>query len=151
AIVRAPRSLRRVIQLPPELSGAPHDFVLLSHVLTAFVEEILPGMQVKGAWQFRVTRNSELLVDEDEMENLAHALKGDLASRGFLRAMRLEISADCPAAIVKLLLKNFELPANAVYRVDGPVNLNRAVQLHTLVDRPELKFPPFRPRVLQLD
>ncbi|HEY2345894.1 MAG TPA: polyphosphate kinase 1 [Xanthomonadaceae bacterium] len=151
AIVRAPRSLRRVIQLPAELSGGPHDFVLLSNVLTAFVDEILPGMQVKGAWQFRVTRNSELLVDEDEMENLAHALKGELASRGFLRAMRLEISADCPSAIVKMLLKNFELPANAVYRVDGPVNLNRSMQLYALVDRPELKFPTFRPRVLQLD
>ncbi|MBS0212180.1 MAG: polyphosphate kinase 1 [Proteobacteria bacterium] len=151
AIVRAPRSLRRVIQLPPDLSGGPHDFVLLSHVLTAFVEEILPGMQVKGAWQFRVTRNSDLMVDEDEMENLAHALKDELASRGFLRAMRLEISADCPPAIVKLLLKNFELDDNAVYRVDGPVNLNRALQIHALVDRPELKFPPFRPRTLNAE
>ncbi|MBS0195048.1 MAG: polyphosphate kinase 1 [Proteobacteria bacterium] len=151
AIVRAPRSLRRVIQLPPELSGGPHDFVLLSHVLTTFVEEILPGMQVKGAWQFRVTRNSDLMVDEDEMENLAHALRDELASRGFLRAMRLEISADCPPAIVKLLLKNFELDDNAVYRVDGPVNLNRALQIHALVDRPELKFPPFRPRTLSAE
>ena len=151
AIVRAPRSLRRVIQLPPELSGGAHDFVLLSKVLTAFVDEIFPGMQVKGAWQFRVTRNSELSVDEDEMESLAHALKGELASRGFLRAMRLEIGADCPAGIVKMLLKNFELEDNAVYRVDGPVNLNRAVQVHALVDRPELKFPPFRPRSLDIE
>ena len=151
AIVRAPRSLPRVIQLPPELSGGPHDFVLLSSVLTAFVDEMFPGMQVKGAYQFRVTRNSELLVDEDEMENLAHALKGELASRGFLRAMRLEISSDCPPNIVKMLLKNFDLQENAVYRVDGPVNLNRSVQVYGLVDRPELKFPTFRPRPTQLD
>ncbi|MBS0462109.1 MAG: polyphosphate kinase 1 [Proteobacteria bacterium] len=147
AIVRAPRSLPRVIRLPADLGGGAHDFVLLSHVLTAFVADLLPGMQVKGAWQFRVTRNSELSVDEDEMENLAHALKGELAGRGFLNAMRLEISADCPGAIVKTLLKNFELDDNAVYRVDGPVNLNRAVQIHALVDRPELKFPPLRPRL----
>jgi polyphosphate kinase len=151
AIVRAPRSLPRVIQLPAELSGGEHDFVLLSKVLAAFVDELFPGMQVKGAYQFRVTRNSELLVDEDEMENLAHALKGELASRGFLRATRLEISKDCPNAIVKMLLKNFELPENVVYRVDGPVNLNRASQLYGLVDRPELKFPTFRPRMLDLD
>ena len=151
AIVRAPRSLPRVIQLPAELSGGAHDFVLLSTVLAAFVDELFPGMQVKGAYQFRVTRNSELLVDEDEMENLAHALKGELASRGFLRATRLEISKDCPNAIVKMLLKNFELPENVVYRVDGPVNLNRASQLYGLVDRPELKFPVFRPRMLDLD
>jgi len=151
AIVRAPRSLPRVIQLPAELSGGPHDFVLLSRVLAAFVDELFPGMLVKGAYQFRVTRNSELLVDEDEMENLAHALKGELASRGFLRATRLEISKDCPNAIVKMLLKNFELPENVVYRVDGPVNLNRASQLYGLVDRPELKFPTFRPRMLDLD
>ena len=151
AIVRAPRSLPRVIQLPPELSGGPHDFVLLTSVLTAFVDEMFPGMTVKGAYQFRVTRNSELLVDEDEMENLAHALKGELASRGFLRATRLEISKDCPNAIVKMLLKNFELPENVVYRVDGPVNLNRAMQIYGLVDRPELKFPVFRQRALQID
>ncbi len=151
AIVRAPRSLPRVIQLPAELSGGEHDFVLLSSVLLAFVGEMFPGMQVKNAYQFRVTRNSELLVDEDEMENLAHALKGELASRGFLRAMRLEISKDCPSNIVKMLLKNFELSENAVYRVDGPVNLNRASQLYGLVDRPELKFPTFRPRMLDLD
>jgi polyphosphate kinase len=151
AIVRAPRSLPRVIQLPKELSGGEHDFVLLSMVLAAFVDELFPGMQVKGAYQFRVTRSSELLVDEDEMENLAHALKGELASRGFLRATRLEISRDCPNAIVKMLLKNFELPDNAIYRVDGPVNLNRAVQVYGLVDRPELKFPTFRPHSLDLD
>ncbi len=151
AIVRAPRSLPRVIQLPSELSGGDHDFVLLSTVLAAFVDDLFPGMQVKGTYQFRVTRNSELLVDEDEMENLAHALKGELASRGFLRATRLEISSDCPNAIVKLLLKNFELPDNAVYRIDGPVNLNRAIQVYGLVDRPELKFPTFRPHLLKLD
>ncbi len=151
AIVRAPRSLPRVIQLPAESGASGYDFVLLSTVLAAFVDELFPGMQVKGAYQFRVTRNSELLVDEDEMENLAHALKGELASRGFLRATRLEISKDCPNAIVKMLLKNFELPENVVYRVDGPVNLNRASQLYGLVDRPELKFPTFRPRMLDLD
>ena len=146
AIVRAPRSLPRIIQIPPEISGGPHDFVLLSAVLSNFVDELFPGMHVKGAYQFRVTRNSELLVDEDEVENLAHALKGELAGRGFARAMRLEIADNCPNAIVRILLKNFELPDNAVYRINGPVNLNRVIAVYDLVDRPELKFPAFKPR-----
>jgi polyphosphate kinase len=146
AIVRAPRSLPRIIHLPPEISGGPHDFVLLSAVLSSFVDDLFPGMQVKGAYQFRVTRNSELLVDEEEVENLAHALKGELVGRGFARAMRLEIAENCPKSIVRILLKNFELPENAVYRINGPVNLNRVIAVYDLVDRAELKFPPFKPR-----
>ncbi|MBB5016314.1 polyphosphate kinase 1 [Rehaibacterium terrae] len=148
AIVRAPRSLPRIIQLPERVSGGAHDFVLLSAVLGAFVDELFPGMKVKGAYQFRVTRNSELFVDEEEVENLALALKDELAGRGFRRAMRLEIAENCPKPIVKTLLKNFELPENAVYRINGPVNLNRVIQVYDLVDRPELKFPPFQPRKL---
>ena len=146
AIVRAPRSLPRIIHLPPEVSGGAHDFVLLSAVLSSFVDDLFPGMEVKGAYQFRVTRNSELLVDEEEVENLAHALKGELAGRGFARAMRLEIAENCPKPIVRMLLKNFELPENAVYRINGPVNLNRVIAVYDLVDRPELKFPAFKPR-----
>jgi polyphosphate kinase len=148
AIVRAPRSLPRIIQLPEAVSGGPHDFVFLSAVLSAFVDELFPGMQVKGAYQFRVTRNSELIVDEEEVENLALALRDELVGRGYLRAMRLEIAEQCPKPIVRTLLENFELPENAVYRIDGPVNLNRAIQVYDLVQRPDLKFPPFQPRVL---
>ena len=146
AVVRAPRSLPRVIQLPREVSGGEHGFVLLSAVLSAFVDELFPGMKVKGAYQFRVTRNSELAVDEDEVENLANALKGELVGRGFARAVRLEIAENCPKSIVKALLRNFELSENAVYRINGPVNLNRVSSVIGLIDRPELKFPPFQPR-----
>ncbi|MFC4728632.1 polyphosphate kinase 1 [Coralloluteibacterium thermophilus] len=147
AIVRAPRSLPRIIQLPENVSGGPHDFVLLSQVLTAFVDSLFPGMQVKGAYQFRVTRNSELIVDEEEVENLAAALKTELAGRGFRRAVRLEIAENCPKHILKTLLANLDLPESAVYPINGPVNLNRVIQVYDLVDRPELKFPPFVPRV----
>jgi polyphosphate kinase len=148
AIVRAPRSLSRIIQLPQRVSGGEHDFVFLSAVLSAFVDELFPGMEVKGAYQFRVTRNSELIVDEEEVENLALALRDELAGRGYLRAMRLEIASDCPKPIVGTLLQNFELPDNAVYRIKGPVNLNRAVEIYDMVARPELKFPPYQPRQL---
>lgn len=151
AIVRAPRSLPRIIQLPPDVSGGQHDFVLLSAVLTAFVDDLFTGMKVKGAYQFRVTRNSELFVDEEEVENLASALKDELASRGFRPAVRLEIAEHCPKPIVKILLQNFGLTENAVYRINGPVNLNRVTQVYDLVNRPEMKFPAFKPRPASLD
>ncbi len=146
AIVRAPRSLPRVIHLPEKISGGPHDFVMLSAVLSAFVDELFPGMDASGAYQFRVTRNSELFVDEEETENLAHALKDELAGRGFARAVRLEIAENCPKPILKTLLRNFELDEEAVYRINGPVNLNRVIAVYDLVDRPELKFAKFKPR-----
>ncbi len=149
AIVRAPRSLPRIIQLPQKISGGEHDFVFLSAVLSAFVDELFPGLDVKGAYQFRVTRNSELIVDEEEVENLALALRDELIGRGYLRAMRLEIARDCPKPIVRTLLENFELPENAVYRIDGPVNLNRVIQVYDLVQRPELKYPAFQSRNLR--
>ncbi|KFL37427.1 polyphosphate kinase 1 [Arenimonas donghaensis] len=151
AIVRAPRSLPRIIQLPPEISGGQHDFVLLSAVLTAFVDDLFTGMRVKGAYQFRVTRNSELFVDEEEVENLASALKDELASRGFRPAVRLEIAENCPRPIVHTLLQNFGLSENAVYRINGPVNLNRVTQVYDLVDRPDLKFPAFKPGPVAID
>ncbi len=149
AIVRAPRSLSRIIHLPPNVSGGEHDFVLLSSVLSAFVDELFPGMEVKGAYQFRVTRDSELVVDEEEVENLALALRDELAGRGYRPAVRLEIAQDCPKPIIRTLLQNFELSENAVYYIDGPVNLNRVTQVYDLVQRPELKYPAFTPRTLR--
>ena len=149
AIVRAPRSLPRIIRVPDadgEGDGF-HDFVFLSSVLSAFVHELFPGMKVNGAHQFRVTRNSELIVDEDDVDNLALALRDELLGRGYLRAVRLEIDERCPQDIVDSLLANFELPANAVYKINGPVNLSRVVQVYDLVQRPDLKFPAFQPRI----
>ncbi|HEY0662381.1 MAG TPA: polyphosphate kinase 1 [Lysobacter sp.] len=148
AIVRAPRSLPRIIQLPEEVSGGPHDFVFLSSVLSTFVDELFPGMEVKGAYQFRVTRNSELMVDEEEVDNIALALRDELVGRGYLRAVRLEIAEQCPKPIVRTLLENFDLTENAVYRINGPVNLNRVIQVYDLVQRPDLKFPSFQQRTL---
>ena len=151
AVVRAPRSLPRIIQLPESVSGGKHDFVFLSAVLSAFADDLFPGMKVKGAYQFRVTRNSELFVDEEEVENLASALKDELLSRGFRPAVRLEIAENCPRSIVDILLQNFDLEQNAVYRIDGPVNLNRVIQVYELSNRPDLKFAAFKPRKGQLD
>ena len=149
AIVRAPRSLPRIIHMPQRVSGGENDFVLLSSVLSVFVDELFPGMEVKGSYQFRVTRNSEVVVDEEEVENLALALRDELVGRGYRPAVRLEIAHDCPKPIVRTLLQNFALPDNAVYPINGPVNLNRVIQVYDLVQRPELKYPAFTPRALR--
>ncbi|HET7843164.1 MAG TPA: polyphosphate kinase 1 [Xanthomonadales bacterium] len=149
ALVRAPRSLPRIIRLPADLDGDAdsQEFVFLSAILHEFVEELFPGMQVKGSYQFRVTRNSELIVDEEEVENLAHALRDELKGRGFARAVRLEVADTCPKSVVKILMANFELTPEDVFRCHGPVNLNRISAVYDMVQRPDLKYPPFVPRL----
>ena len=147
ALVRAPRSLPRIIRLPPELAGADYGFVFLSAVMGTFMDELFPGMQVTGSYQFRVTRNGELLIDGEEVEDLAHALKDELRERSFASAVRLEVADICPPQVAALLARRFELDEQAVYRCDGPVNLNRVAAIYDLVDRPDLKYPPFKPRL----
>ncbi|HSN00090.1 MAG TPA: polyphosphate kinase 1, partial [Rudaea sp.] len=109
-------------------------------------DELFPGMHVKGAYPFRVTRNSELFVDEEEVEDLAHALRDELRERGFARAVRLEISESCPKSIAEFLMRNFELDETQVYRCNGPVNIHRVAAVYDQIDRPDLKFPRFTPR-----
>ncbi|MDZ7828581.1 MAG: polyphosphate kinase 1 [Halofilum sp. (in: g-proteobacteria)] len=148
AIVQAPRALPRVIQLPPETSGnGKHDFVFLTSVIHTFVEQLFPGMSVRGCYQFRVTRNSDLFVDEEETDDLLLALEGELASRRYGDGVRLEVAENCPDNMVDFLLNKFSLDRSSLYQVDGPVNLNRLMAVHDLVDRPELKYPPFQPQV----
>jgi polyphosphate kinase len=145
ALVRAPRSLPRIIRLPAEVSGPGEHFVFLAELLQAFVDLMFPGLKVVGSYQFRVTRNSELIVEEAEVENLALALSEELVGRGYARPVRLEIANDCPKAITELLVHNFELEETDVYRCDGPVNIIRAGLIYDWLDRPELKFPRFNP------
>jgi polyphosphate kinase len=149
ALVRAPRSLPRIIRLPADLDGDAdsQEFVFLSAILHEFVDELFPGMKVKGSYQFRVTRNSELSVDEDEVENLAHALRDELRDRAYQKAVRLEVADSCPKKMLKYLIENFELEADDVYRCNGPVNLSRVIAVYDMVKRAELKYPPFMPRL----
>jgi polyphosphate kinase len=148
ALVRAPRSLPRIIRLPQEVADAPYEFVFLSSILLQFVDELFPGMQVNGAYQFRVTRNSELFVDEEDVENLAHALRDELRGRGFAKPVRLEIADTCPKAVAEFLMRNFELGESEVYRCAGPVNVHRITAIYDQVERPDLKFPKFTPRLI---
>ncbi|KAG8151663.1 polyphosphate kinase 1 [Burkholderia catarinensis] len=142
-IVQAPRALPRVVRMPHALSGFEHGFVLLSSFLQYFVGELFPQLVVKSCNQFRITRNSELFVDEDEITNLRVALQGELPARHLGNAVRLEVSADTPPHIVRRLLVESELSEKDCYRVAGSVNLVRLMQIPDLVDRPELKFTPF--------
>ena len=147
ALVRAPRSLPRIIRIPTEVSGAGDHFVFLAELLQAFADMMFPGFKVVGSYQFRVTRNSELIVEEAEVENLALALSEELIGRGYARPVRLEIANDCPKAITAMLIHNFQLEETDVYRCDGPVNIIRAGLIFDWLDRPELKFPRFNPQL----
>ena len=146
ALVRAPRSLPRIIRLPAEVAEQPYDFVFLAGILQQFVDEMFPGMAVEGSYQFRVTRNSELVVDEEEVENLAAALADELAGRGYARPVRLELAECCPKPIAEMLMANFELSEQDIYRCAGPVNINRIIAIYDQVERPDLKFPKFAAR-----
>jgi polyphosphate kinase len=145
AIVQAPRALPRLIHLPKECANGPHDFVFLTSIMHAHVGDLFPGMQVTGCYQFRVTRNSELFVDEEEADDLLRALEGELASRRYGDTVRLEIADNCPADMANYLLRQFELQTEDLYIVNGPVNLNRLMTILDMADRPDLKYSAFTP------
>ena len=142
AVVQAPRSLPRVAAVPAELGGG---FVLLSTIVEAFVELLFPGVRVRSCNQFRVTRNSDLFVDDEEVEDLRRALEGELAHRRYGAAVRLETVQDCPSEVTDFLLHQFALSEFDHYEVPGPVNLNRLSAIYDLSPRPDLKYPAFQP------
>jgi polyphosphate kinase len=145
AIVQAPRVLPRVIRLPQELCDCEYGFVFFSSVLHAFVGELFSGMDVLGCYQFRVTRNSDLFVDEEEVKNLRTKIQGELPQRHFGDGVRLEVADNCSEAMADFLLSQFNLGETDLYRVAGPVNLVRLMQVPDWVARDDLKFAPFRP------
>ncbi len=145
AIVQAPRSLPRVVPLPG--AGGSRGCVLLSAIVQSFVDKLFTGIKVIGCYQFRITRNSDLFVDEEEIDDLRRALEGELAHRRYGAAVRLETSNDCPADLVKFLQGQFTSATLDLYSVAGPVNLNRLSALYDLLQRPDLKYPIFTPGV----
>ena len=147
AIVQAPRVLPRTILLPSGISGCAHGFVFLSSILHAHVGELFGGMDVLSCHQFRVTRNSNLFVDEEEVKNLRISLQGELPQRHFGNAVRLEITDNCSPQVATYLLQQFELGQDDLYRVDGPVNLVRLMGIPDQVARDDLKFPAFTPGI----
>ena len=143
-MVQAPRSLPRIIRLPEHLSDAgQHHYVFLSSIIRVHVAELFPGLEVGGCFQFRVTRNSNLYVDEEEKSDLVRALEGQLQASRHGAAVRLEVSHECPPDLQEFLLEHFGLAEHDMYLVDGPVNLNRLATICEIEDRPELLYKPF--------
>lgn len=145
AIVPAPRALPRLIKVPTHILPDGDNFVFLSSIIHAHVDEFFPGMKVKECHQFRVTRNSDLEMSNVEVEDVASALQGELHMRRFGAAAKLEVGAGCPAELTDFLLERFNLTEEELFRLDGPVNLQRLMALNSMVNRPDLKFPPFSP------
>ncbi len=155
AVVQAPRALPRVIRLPEDGEDAGdrasqqrrYDFVFLSSIIHAHVDDLFPGMKAVGCYQFRVTRNSDLFVDEEAVDDLRMAVEGELPARRFGDAVRLELADDCPRDVGRFLADQFNLSEDDAYYCNGPVNLMRLNQIPDLVDRPELKYPGFTPSI----
>ncbi|MBP9731589.1 MAG: polyphosphate kinase 1 [Moraxellaceae bacterium] len=139
AIVPAPRSLPRMIRLPDDIGGGGDDYVFLSSIIHEHAGELFPGMTMQGCYQFRVTRNADLLIDDVDVDDLAIALKDELLSRRYGDAVRLEVADNCPRHLVDFLLKKFGLNEEFLYRVNGPVSLARLI---TDIDRPRLRYKP---------
>jgi polyphosphate kinase len=147
AIVQAPRSIPRIVRVAETSATADHEFVLLSEIIAAYISELFPGMKATACFQFRVTRNSDLFVDEEEIDDLLRALEGELSSRRYGDAVRLEVGRDCPAELASFLAAQFRLDKASIYHCDGPVNLMRLAALPDLVERPDLKYPGFTPSI----
>jgi polyphosphate kinase len=146
AVVQAPRSLPRLIRIPQELSATGSvNYVFLSSIIFANVAALFPGLQIEGCYQFRVTRNSNLYVDDEEVEDLVRALEGQLAASRYGAAVRLEISDRCPGDLCEFLLDHFHIDHADMFSVDGPVNLNRLATVCAITERPDLLYTPFTP------
>lgn len=147
AVVHAPRSLPRIIHLPSELCSTGHDhFVYLSSIIQTHIHRLFPGMEIKGCYPFRLTRNSDLFLREEEIEDLAVAVQRELFSRHYGHVVRLEIDKHCPHDIVDFLLVKHHLHHEDAYYCDGPVNLQRYYSAINEIDRPDLNYPPFIPQ-----
>ncbi len=145
AIVKVPRVLPRIIELPDRQAPGRRLFVSLSSVVRAHLADLFPGRQVLEFSQFRVTRHTDLEVQEGDVDNLRTALRAGLELRQFGLAVRLEVSAGCSDHLWSFLLRQFDLPAESLFRVHGPVNLVRLTQLVDLVNEPAMLWPPYAP------
>ena len=148
AIVKAPRVLPRIIRLPDELSDGGTSFCLLSSVIHSHIADLFNGRDVINYSQFRVTRDSDLWVDEEEVKNLRQALQGELQTRQFGAAVRLEVAKNCPEDLSRFLLEQFSLDSDRLYPVDGPVNMVRLGELVDHIKQPSLRFPPFSAKAI---
>ncbi|WP_322981836.1 polyphosphate kinase 1 [Pseudomonas sp. C11] len=150
AIIPAPRLLPRIIRVPEDVGGPGDNYVFLSSMIHAHADDLFQGMKVKGCYQFRLTRNADLSVDTEDVEDLARALRGELFSRRYGDAVRLEVVDTCPKHLRDHLLKQFGLTEGELYQVNGPVNLTRLFSITSLDNHPDLQYAPFTPVIPKL-
>ena len=143
AIVQVPRSLSHIIELPAEYAARGREFIFVSSIIHYFMEEIFVGMNVIDSYQFRLTRNSDIFLDEEETEDILRAVQGELAHRQYGDEVRLEVSNTCPQELVKFLLQRCEIKERDLYNINGPVNLNRYSDLFDFIKDKSLYFRPF--------
>jgi len=141
AVVQMPRILPRMVALPR--SDGRRDYVYLNRLIGHFLSDLFPGTSIVGYWPFRVTRNSELYIDEEETANLLKAVENELHNRRKGDAVRLEVERACPAFIQDALLKTLRLTQDDLYLIDGPLNPTRLLTLYEGDHSPELRDPPF--------
>jgi len=147
AIVHAPRSLPRMIRIPSELSVTGDSFVYLASIIKAYIHRLFPGMEISGCYTFRLTRNSDLaLREEEDEEDLAVAVQRELFTRHYGHGVRLEIDNHCPDDITDFLLQKYQLHREDTYYCDGPLNLQRYISVIDQIKRPDLKYPDFIPQ-----
>ncbi|MGB0466893.1 MAG: polyphosphate kinase 1 [Pontibacterium sp.] len=148
AVIPAPRSLPRVVRLPDEIcEDEGENLIFLSSMIHEFADELFPGMEAKGCYQFRITRNADLVFDFEEIEDLANTLRGELHSRKYGDAVRLEVDQRTPEELINFLQSESALDESQTYRVDGPVNLTRMMAVRELVVRNDLRWKPFSPGI----
>ena len=141
AVVQVPRVLPRLVQLPRDDSS--REYFFLGHLIGHYLNDLFPGTKILGYWNFRVTRNSELYIDEEDVGNLLKAVENELHNRRKGDAVRLEVEVDCPAAIRDLLLEYLHLGEDSLYIIDGPLNPTRLMTIYEGDHSPELRDPPF--------
>ncbi|MBT5914921.1 MAG: polyphosphate kinase 1, partial [Opitutae bacterium] len=142
AVVPVPRVLPRLLEIKAK-GTTNKTFLFLSDVVRHFVDDLFPGHVATGAWAFRITRNSHLYVDEEEVENLLQSIEEELHNLRKGAAVRLEIDKGVKEEVLNYLLGAIHLSEKDVIPVDGPINLYRLMSLPGLIDQPELKFPSF--------
>ncbi len=153
AITPLPRVLPRILRVPDKLLGEDNEsedqyrFIYLSTLVKRYAYKLFPNNKFKGCYPLRITRNSDLFVDPEAVDDLLQALAGELPSRRYGEAVRLEVSSECPEKINSFLLQRFELTPSFLYQNHGPVNLNRLLELPSLINRSDLKYEKFKPGI----
>lgn len=143
AVVQAPRILPRLIRIPADILGSPYEFILLTSIMQMHMPLLFTGLEVEGTYSFRLTRNSNLYIDEDESENLLESIEKELKTRHYGDVVRLEVTNECPDSVIRFLIDQQGLSQDDVYQMNGPVNLHRLSGIIDESDHPELRYPPY--------